>query len=118
MHEAERLCDFILLINKGTVILDGKQDEIRSSRHSHVVTARLQGDAGFIEQLPIVTAVRHKDRRLEISLSENADPQQLLQELVGRLSVLAFEVKVPSLHEIFVDLVGQDDAENSEDSPT
>jgi len=113
MHEAERLCDFILLINKGKAIFDGAQDEIRSSQQSHAVMARLEGDTSFIEQMPIVTAVKHKDRQLEITLTENADPQQLLKELVSRVRVSAFEVKVPSLHEIFVQLVGQNNAENS-----
>ncbi len=113
MHEAEQLCDFILLINKGKAVLDGRLDEIRSKQQSHAIIARLEGDTSFIEQLAIVTAVRHKDQQLEITLAENIDPQQLLQELVGRVQVLAFEVKIPSLHEIFIHLVGQNNAENS-----
>ncbi len=34
MHEAETLCDYILLINKGRIILDGNLAEIRSQRAS------------------------------------------------------------------------------------
>lgn len=113
MHEAERLCDYILLINKGKAVLNGTLDEIRSSRSCHAVVVRLEGDSSFIEQLSTVTAVRSRDKQLEISLTEGADPQQLLQELVGRVRVKAFEVKAPSLHEIFVDLVGHDNEEDS-----
>ena len=113
MHEAEQLCDFILLINKGKAVLNGRLDEIRSGYRTHAVTVELEGDTSFIKTMPIVRGIRSQDRRLEISLSDGADPQELLKALVGRVKVLAFEVKVPSLHEIFVRLVGKDHAEDS-----
>lgn len=113
MYEAEKLCDSILLINRGKPILDGRLDQIRSRQSSHAVCVELDGDTGFIEKLPTVTAVQSQGNRLEITLAENADPQQLLKALVDRVRVRAFEVKVPSLHEIFVKLVEADDAQDS-----
>lgn len=113
MYEAEKLCDSILLINKGKPILDGRLDQIRSRQSSHAVCVELDGDTGFIEKLPTVTAVQSQGNRLEITLAENADPQQLLKALVDRVRVRAFEIKVPSLHEIFVKLVEADDAQDS-----
>jgi ABC-type uncharacterized transport system ATPase subunit len=61
----------------------------------------------------MVRATESQGRRIEISLSATADPQDLLKELVGRVKVKAFEVKTPSLHEIFVRLVGKGHAEDS-----
>jgi len=113
MHEAEKLCDSILLINKGKTILDGRLEQIRSQQRSHAVCVELEGDTSFIETLPSVTRVESQGNRLEITLAEDADPQQLLRSLVDRVRVRAFEVKVPSLHEIFVNLVGASDAEDS-----
>ncbi len=113
MHEAEKLCDSILLINKGQAILDDKLARIQSQRTSHVVSVELEGDTGFIEKLPMVTAIKSNGHRLEISLVDKADTQELLKSLVSRVRVQRFEVKVPSLHEIFVDLVGTSDAEDS-----
>jgi ABC-type uncharacterized transport system ATPase subunit len=69
------------------------------------VCAELEGDTGFIKDLPMVTAVTVEANRMEIRLADTADPQQLLRALVDRVRVQRFEVKVPSLHEIFVDLV-------------
>jgi ABC-2 type transport system ATP-binding protein len=112
MHEAERLCDFILLINKGQPVLDGRVDEIRRRYQSHEASVELEGDTNFVEGLPMVTAVAHQGQRLQISLADNGDPQELLKALVGRVRIQAFEVKVPSLHEIFVKLVGADDAQD------
>ena len=113
MHEAEKLCDSILLINKGKTILDDRLDRIRSQQSSHAISVELEGDTSFIRTLSMVTKVESQGNRLEISLAENADPQQLLKTLVERVRVQAFEVKVPSLHEIFVNLVGASNAEDS-----
>jgi ABC-2 type transport system ATP-binding protein len=113
MHEAEKLCDSILLINKGRAILDDSLANIKSRRSSHIVSAELEGDTDFIEKLPIVTAVQSDGHNFDITLSDSADTQQLLKVLVERLRVQRFEVKVPSLHEIFVELVGTSNAENS-----
>ena len=112
MYEAEKLCDFILLINKGKSILDDTLDHIRSRQSAHTVSVELVGDTGFVETLPMVTAVKSEGNRLDVSLTE-ADTQQFLRALLQRAKVRAFEVKVPSLHEIFVNLVGASDAEDS-----
>ncbi|MHC4096023.1 MAG: ATP-binding protein DrrA1-3 family domain-containing protein [Planctomycetota bacterium] len=112
MHEAEKLCDFILLINKGKLILDDTLDNVRSRQSAHTVSVELEGDAAFVENLPMVTAVKSEGSRLDVSLTD-ADTQQFLRALMQRARVRAFEVKVPSLHEIFVNLVGASDAEDS-----
>jgi len=112
MHEAEKLCDFILLINKGKSILDGRLDEIRSRQSAHTVSVELEGDTGFVQSLPMVRAVKSEGKRLDVTLTEQ-DTQQFLRALMQHAKVRAFEVKVPSLHEIFVKLVGASDAQDS-----
>ena len=113
MHEAEKLCDFIILINKGKAIVDDRLANIRSRHKSHAVSVQLEGDTDFVRDLPDVRSVRRDADRLEVTLEEHADYQQLLRSLIERTRVQAFELKVPSLHEIFVDLVGKSDAEDS-----
>ena len=113
MHEAEKLCDSILLINKGQAILDDSLMNIKSRGPSHIVSAELEGDTGFIDELSIVKSVKSDGHNIEITLTDSADTQQLLKSLAERLHIKRFEVKVPSLHEIFVELVGTSNAENS-----
>ena len=38
----------------------------------------------------------------EIFLEDGRDPQQLLEALVPRLTIRRFDIREPSLHEIFV----------------
>lgn len=113
MHEAETLCDFILLINRGRAVVDGTLEEIRSHLPSNTVAAELEGQTDFLESLPGAEAVRRDGRHVEIDLAEGADEQELLGAMLGRVRVRSFEVKVPTLHEIFVRLVGHDDEEDS-----
>jgi ABC-2 type transport system ATP-binding protein len=128
MHGAETLCDYILLINKGKIILDGKLGDIRSQRASNAVIVEVDGDpaspaqhplrergfaeanTSFLKTLPMVTKVAQQKDAMEITLAKGADPQELLKAIVGRLRVRKFEVKMPSLHEIFVTLVGASNA--------
>jgi ABC-2 type transport system ATP-binding protein len=113
MHEAEKLCDFIVLINKGKAIVDDTLANIRSRHKSHAVSVQIEGNTDFVRDLPGVRAIERDADRLVITLEENADSQQLLRSLIERTRVQAFELKVPSLHEIFIDLVGKSDAEDS-----
>ncbi len=112
MHEAERLCDFIVLINKGRVVVDGTLDEIRAGHESDTISVELEGEADFIRRLQQVAAVKPDGRRLNVTLKEGADPQDLLKTLVERVRVRAFEIRQPTLHEIFIRLVGGNDAED------
>jgi ABC-2 type transport system ATP-binding protein len=106
MHDAQELCNFIFLINKGKVVLEGTMDKIRSQYKSDVVSVEIDGADNFIEKLPIVKQVVKSGHRLEISLNEQADSQMLLKELVGKVKINAFEIKGLSLHEIFIKIVG------------
>jgi ABC-2 type transport system ATP-binding protein len=112
MHAAEELCDYILLINKGKLILDGQLQQIRSQYSSHVVCIEIDGDTSFIETLPMVISVESNGNRLEVTLA-NGDSQLFLRALVERAKVRSFNVKIPSLHEIFVKFVGEKNAEKA-----
>ncbi len=112
MHEAERLCDFLVLIDRGQVVVNGTLDQIRAGHEANTISLELEGDTGFLPTLPMVQAVRPDGRRFEVRLQDGADPQDLLRALVERARVRAFEIKQPSLHEIFVQLVGGRHAED------
>ena len=109
MEQAERLCDFILLINKGVKVIDGTLDQIRATYDSGAILVDVEGDGAFIDGLPCVQHVVRTGKPLEVTLHDGADPQELLEALVGRARVQRFEIKTPSLHETFVQLVGGTD---------
>lgn len=113
LSEAEKLCDSIILINKGKTIIDGPLDQIKRQFSTGSVLVELDGDDSFVGNLPIVAAIEKNQRRLQVILKDNVDPQQLLVELVNRAKVRSFEIQTPSLHEIFIKLVSQGNGQNS-----
>jgi ABC-2 type transport system ATP-binding protein len=105
MEQAETLCDRILLINRGEKVLDGSLGEIRAPYESDAVVVELDGESGFIESLPMVRGVTRSEPKITIELREKGRDQELLAALLGKVRVRAFEIKLPSLHEIFVRVV-------------
>ena len=53
MEQAEKLCDYILLINKGEKVMDGTLEQVRSQYKSNKVLVELEGHGDFIRKLPI-----------------------------------------------------------------
>jgi len=107
MAQAEQMCDYIMLINKGDKVLDGSLAEVKGGKGKAIVVD-YDGDGAIFSQLPGVVQVRDAGKQAELSLADNADPQQILAELVGKITIRRFDMREPSLHEIFIRTVGGD----------
>ena len=121
MEHAERLCDRILLLARGEKIFDGTIAEAK-----RLLPRRVQletGDAiGSLSQLNEVVAVRALQQingnpgngtaRWELQLRQNAEPQAILQQcFVQGIRLQSFQQCDPSLHEVFMQLVGPETRE-------
>jgi len=109
MEQAEQICDSIFLINKGHKVLDGPLGEVKASGGQGIVID-YDGDGSVLRGLPGVRRVNDAGKSAEIFLGDGAKPQDLLRVLVDRLEIRRFDVREPSLHEIFLRAVGGDDA--------
>lgn len=105
MEQAEKLCDEICLINKGTAILKGSLAEIKRSYGADSVQIRYTGDGSFIKEMPGVKAVDDYGNYVEVKLARDANPSELLKEICSRVAVTRFEVVEPSLNRIFIEKV-------------
>lgn len=113
MSHAERICDRILLIAKGRKIFDGTIPEARRTIPNRV---RLQADAdeAQLAALPNVHAVGRYDEEAagqgwELIIDEGADAQGILQTCFQQgITLHSFDHTEPTLHDVFVHLVGED----------
>jgi ABC-2 type transport system ATP-binding protein len=105
MHQAEQLCDAIMLIHRGKKVLDGPLAEIRASSDRGVLLD-YDGDGAVLRELPGVSRINDSGKQAEIFLASGVDPQGILEALVGKLRIRRFDLREPSLHEIFVRAVG------------
>ena len=106
MAEAERMADEIILIHRGRVVLEGGIDQVRASFGKNTLHIDYDGDGGFLRDLPTVTRAAIVNNAAELTLSEGADPQKILEAAMGRLRIRRFELANPSLEEIFIEKVG------------
>jgi ABC-2 type transport system ATP-binding protein len=115
LTEAEQLCDRIGIIN-GHLLAEGSPAELR--RGSRPATTRVELDGGpvdaaamtgLVAALPFVRAAEAVGRELRVELAE---PRQhtpdLVRELVERgARVLAVSEDVPTLEQVYLELVGE-----------
>jgi len=100
---AETMCDRIGMIFKGEKVLDGTLDEIQSSYGQDTVRVRTAGGAKVLEGLPEIISFKDRGNFQELQLK--GDAQDFLKKLLERTQVSLFEVKKPSLQEIFIRIV-------------
>jgi ABC-2 type transport system ATP-binding protein len=129
MQHAERLCDRILLMAKGRKIFDGTVAEAKQTIPRRVLIETAD-DIGPLRELSGVISIRSLDHadgaatlppplprvgaaadsssaRWELELREHADPQSVLQKCFAcGIRLRSFNQSDPTLHEVFVRLVG------------
>ncbi len=105
MEQAEQLCDRVVLIDQGKKVLDGTLEEVRAGGGQGLLV-ECEGEGVEWARLPGVLRVNDSGKQAELFLEEGADPQQVLAALLGRTRLRRFEVRAPSLHEIFIRAVG------------
>src|SRR5579864_6055289 len=110
MEQVERMCDSILLIDRGKAVLYGGLREVKSRYGRDTVHIEFDGDSSFLEQPALVSSVKRNGRGVEVRLAPGADPQALLQAAVPRARMSKFELLEPTLEEIFIEVVGKSSA--------
>jgi ABC-2 type transport system ATP-binding protein len=108
MHQVEELCDRIVLIDHGRTVLYGSLDEIRHQFSGHAVIVRTPGE---LPNLPGVEHVeRHNSSAYRLTLAPTTTTHDILRKLVeSGLEIEQFEIAAPTLDEIFIRVVQQDD---------
>ena len=104
MHQVEALCDRLVLIHKGKVMLYGKLDEIQRKYAAHEVTVRTTVD--LPSDLTGLERMEKDNNTAHLYLAPGTSAQSVLRELVERnIPVEQFEIGMPTLDEIFIQVV-------------
>ena len=130
MHQVEELCERILLMDHGKVMLYGPLSDIRQRFSGHALQVRTRepittgqmtasslsaaptasGMEDALASLPGVLSVEGVNGSKRLNLSPNADPQAVLRAMVERgIAVEQFELALPTLDEIFIRVVKGDE---------
>lgn len=119
MEQAEKVCDGVCIIARGRIVLAGELRAIKqASAERSTVALAFDSDAARTAAAPVLAdralVSHHRPPRsgdhadCELELASGAPPERLLAGLVAAgVGIRRFEVIVPSLHQIFVDRVGE-----------
>jgi ABC-2 type transport system ATP-binding protein len=105
MNQVEELCDRVLMINRGEEVLYGDLRQIKARFRKHSVQVSIEGDIGALSG---VIEQRSNKEGVELVLTQDTSPQTVLDQIRGQgLTINRFEITTPSLHSIFLDVVGE-----------
>jgi ABC-2 type transport system ATP-binding protein len=98
----ERLCDDVVIISRGSIAAAGEREALRSRLRASRWELVVDGDAGWVRDVPGVEVVELDGAR---AVFEAGDEQAVVREAVRRGPVHAFGAVVPSLAEIFREVI-------------
>ena len=122
MYQVEALCDRIVLINKGEVVLYGGVDDIkhRFAGNALVIEGRRTSSLGTgspggtgsseldFSQMPGVLEAHRENHTWRLALAPGTDPQTVFRAIAARpdVKIERFELAEASLDDIFIQVVG------------
>lgn len=109
MESAEKLCEEIFLINKGKKVLYGKLRDIKKGFGRKNVYIEYVGSDTFLKSDQIESYDNYGNT-VEIRLAADSNPQKILHEAIKNAEIRKFEIKEPSLNDIFIESVQSTDS--------
>jgi ABC-2 type transport system ATP-binding protein len=101
----ERLCDDLVIIAEGAIRASGDRASLRASHSLPRYRLLVGSDAGWIRDQPGVTLLELDGPEAIFELSSGADDQEVLRAALSRGPVHAFGPVVPSLTEVFREVI-------------
>lgn len=114
MEQVEQMCDDICLFNNGKVVLQGDLRKIRESFGKNTIVIEFQGDHSFLDSIENVRINNRSTNFAEIRVLDGQDIQQILKTAMEYADIYKFERVEPSLTEIFISTVGEDNINPNE----
>lgn len=114
MEQVEQMCDDICLFNQGEAVLTGNLREIKASFGKNTINLEFEGDGSFLDQLEDVRINNRSTNFAEIRVLNGQRMQDILKTAMEHAEIHKFERIQPTLNEIFISTVGEDNLKKAE----
>jgi ABC-2 type transport system ATP-binding protein len=102
----ERICDRVAIVNRGSIVAEGRVDELRKERSRPRLRVEVEGASnGWPDRLAGVQVVGRDERGVLLELGPGADDQQVLEAAQRAGRVRLFAPARPTLAELFREVV-------------
>ena len=107
MATVEEFCDDLVILNKGKTVLEGNLNTIKKSYGRNRLSIKCEEDIVPVAQQHGLRLLGQTASESEYYVPDAVAAKALLTDIVGQgLSLVKFELREPTLHEIFVEKVG------------
>lgn len=108
MSVVEEFCTDILILNKGKTVLQGNLKQIKDTYKANKIYISTKQDINeYIKQLNL-SVYLEKDNEYEVNIKDEKEGYELFNLLAkNNIEVDKFEIRKPSLHDIFIEKVGE-----------
>lgn len=113
MESVEELCDYMALINKSKKVLEGEKDEIKASfsTNTYAVFTEESIDVSKLNFNGIELKIEHSNKQgklIKNLIQANVENlNELIQMLMPHYQIHGVQEHIPSMDEIFIQLVGK-----------
>ncbi|MCM3042619.1 ATP-binding cassette domain-containing protein [Paenibacillus motobuensis] len=107
MEHVEELCQNITILDRSNTVLQGSLREIKKRYPREEVLLYTTGDVNGLESIDGVEKVERKERGYSIRISDVAAAKAILRKAMDESEVEHFEIKEPTLNQIFIREVGE-----------
>ncbi len=116
MASVEEICDHIALINQSRKILDGPVNEIKQTYKSHIFELEFLGNLQLLKLPPSIRVLESEQNgetgKIRIQQQDNMTNNDLLKIFMNETEVLSFREIIPSMNEVFIQVVEQYNQKN------
>lgn len=111
MSSVEEICDHIALINQSKKILDGQIDAVKQQFKTNTFEVIYRGDSpnlyhGLERHFNILEQVQSAHtNQMKIQLNAGQTNNELLRLLMNQFEIVSFKELVPSMNEVFINVV-------------
>lgn len=113
MATVEEFCTEITILDRSHTVLQGNLNEIKKSYGRVNLRLKVEEDVSRIVARTGARIESEKAFEYAIKVNDEAQANALLKALIeAGITIVAFDLREPSLHELFVEKVGRADAQS------
>lgn len=108
MSVVEEFCTDILILDKGKTVLQGNLMQIKDNYPVNKLEIITKDNIEKYIKETNLSIIQRKQEQFEIKINEESQAYELLNKLIeNQIKIEKFEIKKPSLHDIFIEKVGE-----------
>ena len=113
METIEEFCEDLVLLHHGKVVLQGNLNEIKRARGRENLTVKADKPFADIAAACGMTLVEETPNGSSFKVGSEEAAGRMLKEMIDKgINIIKFDLREPSLHELFVEKCGGDVNEN------